>query len=69
MSFKEESNSKKGERKMNMNAVLVEKTSKNGNKYVCIEVYLTDKVKKIVFLNDSEVELIKLWTSSTHSTK
>lgn len=54
---------------MKLNAVLVEKTSKAGNAYVCIEVYLTDKVKKTVFLEEAEVELIKLFMANTTSGK
>lgn len=50
---------------MNVNAELVEKISKNGNKYVCIEISLTDKVKKVVFLTDAEVELLKLFLSNS----
>ncbi len=50
---------------MNVNAELVEKISKTGNKYVCIEISLTDKVKKVVFLTDAEVELLKLYLSSS----
>lgn len=50
---------------MFVNAELVEKTSKAGNKYICVEVSLTDKVKKVVFLTDAEVELLKLYMSST----
>lgn len=50
---------------MKLNAVLVEKVSKNGNPYVCVEIYLTDKVKKTVFLEEAEVELIKLYLSKT----
>lgn len=45
---------------MNMKAVLVEKTSKSGNPYVAIEVYITDKIKKLVFLTPAELELIKM---------
>ena len=52
---------------MFVNAELVEKVSKNGNKYICIEVSLTDKVKKVVFLTDAEVELLKLYMSSSKS--
>ena len=52
---------------MFVNAELVEKTSKVGNKYICVEVSLTDKVKKVVFLTDAEVELLKLYMSSTKS--
>ena len=53
---------------MKIDAALVEKTSsKSGNKYICIEVTLTDKVKKIVFLTDAELELLKLYYSSSSS--
>ena len=45
---------------MPIKAMLIERTSKNGNKYVCIEITITDKVKKLVFLNNAELELIKL---------
>jgi len=45
---------------MNVKAVLVEKTSKKGNIYTCIEIYLTDTIKKTVFLEDAELELLKL---------
>lgn len=41
-------------------AVVVEKTSKSGNPYVAIEVYITDKVKKLVFLTQAEVALLKM---------
>ncbi len=39
---------------------LVEKVSKKGNNYLCLEIYLTDNYKKIVFLEPAEVELLKL---------
>ncbi len=45
---------------MNIKATLVEKVSKKGNKYICIEVYITDNIKKLVFLTDAELELLKL---------
>lgn len=45
---------------MNVKAMLVEKTAKNGNKYTCIELYITENVKKMVFLTESELELIRL---------
>lgn len=45
---------------MNVKAILVEKVSKKGNKYVAIEVYVTENIKKLVFLTDAELELIKL---------
>ena len=49
---------------MMINAELVEKVSKVGNKYICVELFLTDKVKKTVFLTDAEVELVKMFYSS-----
>ena len=45
---------------MNVKAMVVEKTSKKGNTYICIEVYITDKIKKLVFLTPAELELLKL---------
>ncbi len=39
---------------------LVERTSKNGVKYVCLEINLTKTYKKLVFLTPSEKELIVL---------
>lgn len=46
---------------MDVKAKLVEKVSeKTGNKYVCIEVYLTPTYKKILLVNNAEVELIRL---------
>lgn len=45
---------------MPIKAVLVEKTSKSGNPYFAIEVYITDKTKKLVFLTQAELELLKL---------
>lgn len=41
-------------------AYLVERVSKSGKSYKAIEVYITDKIKKLVFLTDAEIELIKL---------
>lgn len=45
---------------MNIKAVLVEKTSKKGNTYIAVEVYITDKIKKLVFLTPAEIELLKI---------
>lgn len=45
---------------MPVKAVVVERTSKSGKPYVAIEVYITDKVKKLVFLTEAELELIKM---------
>lgn len=46
---------------MEVKAKLVEKVSeKTGNKYVCIEVYLTPTYKKVLFVDKAEIELIRL---------
>lgn len=45
---------------MPIKAELVEKTSKDGNKYVAVEITLYGDVKKVVFLTQAEKELIKL---------
>lgn len=46
---------------LNVNAVLVEKTSsKSGKNYICIEIKLTDTYTKQVFLEPAELELLKL---------
>lgn len=45
---------------MNVKCQLVEKTSKNGNQYLCLEIQLSDNYKKLVFLNSSEIELLRL---------
>lgn len=54
---------------MKFNAVLVEKTSKKGNTYLCIEVAITDKIKKVVFLDQAEIELIKLAYANSNANK
>ena len=45
---------------MKIDCKLVEKTSKDGNPYVCIEIQLTPTYKKLVFLTQAEKELIQL---------
>ena len=46
---------------MNVKACLVEKVSaKTGKQYCCVEIYITDEIKKTVFLSDSEIALLKL---------
>lgn len=45
---------------MNIKSVVVEKTSKKGNSYIAIEVYITDNIKKLVFLTPAELELLKM---------
>lgn len=39
---------------------LVERTSKDGNKYQCIVIYITETVQKVVFLTQAEKELLLL---------
>ena len=51
---------KKGGVFINLTARLVEKTSKKGNNYYCIEVEITPDYKKVVFLDQAELELIKV---------
>lgn len=44
-----------------LKAELVQRESKNGNLYTCIEIKLTDSYVKRVFVENSEIELIKLF--------
>lgn len=46
--------------KQELKCFLEERTSKKGNSYQCIIVKLTDKLEKLVFLTDAELELLKL---------
>jgi len=45
---------------MNVKCQLVEKTSQKGNKYICLEISLSENYKKVVFLDNAEVELLKV---------
>lgn len=45
---------------MQVEAYLVERVSKKGNKYTAIEVVISGNIKKLVFLTDAELELLKL---------
>lgn len=45
---------------MEIRAEIVEKTSKSGKKYQCLEIYLTDDYKKVVFLDKAELALVEL---------
>lgn len=49
---------------MDLKAKLVEKESKKGNKYLCIEIKISDTYTKTVFLEQAELELIKLYYNS-----
>lgn len=45
---------------MEIRAELVERTSKSGRRYQCLELYLTDDYKKVVFLDKAELALVEL---------
>lgn len=45
---------------MNLKCQLLEKTSKTGKKYLCLEVVLTENYKKLIFLDDAELELLRI---------
>lgn len=45
---------------MDIKCQLVERVSQKGNKYLRLEISLSENYKKIVFLDNAEVELIKL---------
>ena len=42
-----------------LKATLVKKTSKKGNDYECVMIELTRTYKKVVFLDEAELELLK----------
>ena len=44
-----------------LNAALVEKLSKKGTTYTCIEIQITPTLKKQVFLEPAELELVKIY--------
>lgn len=44
-----------------MKCELVEKVSKTGNKYVVLQIQLTPDYKKDVFLDNAELQLVKLY--------
>lgn len=54
---------------MEVKATLEEKVSKNGNPYTCIVVYLTDNYKKTVFLDQAEIELLKVQKINNNSSE
>lgn len=45
-------------------ATLETRTSQKGNEYQCLVIKLTDTYEKIVFLDKSELELLRLTNSS-----
>lgn len=44
-----------------LNATLVEKLSKKGTTYTCVEIQITPTLKKQVFLDPAELELVKIY--------
>lgn len=45
---------------MDIRAQLVTRTSKSGKEYQCLEIYITDDYKKLVFLDKAELALFEL---------
>ena len=45
---------------MPLKAELVERTNKEGSKYICIEITIYGDIKKLVFLTQAEKKLIEL---------
>lgn len=45
---------------------IVEKVSKNGVNYICLEITLTPTYKKLVFLTQAEKELLTLAMKKTN---
>lgn len=50
-----------------LNASLVEKLSKKGTTYTCVEIQITPTLKKQVFLEPAELELVKLYYKNSKS--
>lgn len=51
---------RKEAQQMDVKATLKEATSKNGKQYTYVSVMLTDTLEKKVFLEQAEIELLKL---------
>lgn len=51
--------------KQEFKAVLETRTSKKGNDYEVLVIKLTDKLEKLVFLEQAELELLKLSNSTS----
>ena len=47
---------------MNIKAELVQRLSKKGTPYVAIEVTIAPNIKKLVFLTNAELELLKIYS-------
>lgn len=48
-----------------IDATLETRKSKAGNDYQVVVIKITDKIEKLVFLSDAELELLKLSNSKT----
>ena len=44
-----------------VNGVLHEKTSKNGNTYIALDINLTPSYVKTIFLDPADIEVVKLY--------
>lgn len=53
--------------KQEFKATLETRTSKKGNQYEVLVIHLTDKLDKLVFLEQAELELLKLSNSNNMS--
>ena len=51
-----------------IDATLETRKSKAGNDYQVVVVKITDKIEKLVFLSDAELELLKLSNSKSSLT-
>ena len=54
---------------MNIPAKLEERVSKNENPYFCIVIKITDEVEKLFFLDNAEIELIRLTYGNSQKVK
>ena len=50
-------------------ATLETRTSKKGNQYEVLVIKLTDKLEKLVFLEQAEIELLKLSSEDNKKNK
>lgn len=51
--------------KQDIKATLETRVSSKGNEYTCVVIKITDKIEKLVFLSESELELIRINNSKT----
>lgn len=48
---------------MKVNCTLEERTSKEGNKFTCVVIKLSENYEKLVFLDRAEIELLKIFNA------